>query len=116
MHAARDGDGIPNAATEALHTRLSQHIREFLHAQFTLLDDALCHDMEGKYEDMAIGQRSTLEPIGLEELQAKSTEMFRTTIGRKAPGAFTAVASGILGFLIFWTIFLMASSFSVRVV
>jgi hypothetical protein len=101
----RQAAGGSATASEALREGLNFQIRTTLRGDFAILDDALRLDLGEESRELATGQRSSIEPTGLAELQKTSNELFHLTLEENAPDRFASLLAGICGFLIFWGIF-----------
>lgn len=99
------GIAFQQAARDGMRNRLSQHLREVLEQEFAMLDDALGHDFGNSATAAASGENARLEPVGLGELQQRSTGLIRESVELYSPSHLAAFTVALLGFLIFWGIF-----------
>lgn len=101
----RSGAAFQESARTGLRNHFSQRLRELLAQKFASLDDALRHDFGSNLNVATTGDGAQLEPIGLDELQTRSSALIHESVELYSPGRLSSFVTALSGFVVFWGIF-----------
>ena len=89
-----------------LRRRIEETLRDEISDQLHTLGKCLDADLQRKESAAALStEKCTVQLVGLESLQAASTEIFKKQIEGHSPSRRAAWCLGVTGFVIFWVIF-----------
>ena len=101
----RQGRQFRREMEEGLRRRIEETLRDEISDKLHSLGRNLDADLQRKEPAALPSEKYTVHLVGLESLQAVSTEIFKKQIEEHSPNHCAARCLGVAGFVVFWLIF-----------